>query len=201
MSAAISPDAAEPLGAVRLGRAIGVIYLPATERQSHYFHVRPADQFDAMIHIDTDPGARTPRAHESVDRRRNTGNVSDRAITDSERCQRNMEASAEPDPSKAQIVTLTMNRVPDITTSVDTVRPTVKLRCEITRYEPGGGTAGDVVNRDLQSGRSEKLFALSAEPIRGSRLRLKLHRHRNHIRDEGRPMRGPMAPPQAVAPQ
>ncbi len=34
------------------GRAIGVIYQPATERQSHYFHVRPADQFDAMIHID-----------------------------------------------------------------------------------------------------------------------------------------------------
>jgi erythromycin esterase-like protein/predicted phosphoribosyltransferase len=40
------------LDAVRLGRAIGVIYLPATERQSHYFHVRPADQFDAMIHIE-----------------------------------------------------------------------------------------------------------------------------------------------------
>ena len=34
------------------GRAIGVIYLPQTERQSHYFHVRPSDQFDAMIHID-----------------------------------------------------------------------------------------------------------------------------------------------------
>ena len=34
------------------GRAIGVIYLPATERQSHYYNVRPADQFDAMIHID-----------------------------------------------------------------------------------------------------------------------------------------------------
>ena len=30
----------------------GVIYLPATERQSHYFHVRPNEQFDAMIHID-----------------------------------------------------------------------------------------------------------------------------------------------------
>jgi erythromycin esterase-like protein/predicted phosphoribosyltransferase len=43
---------AEPLDDVWLGRAIGVIYLPATERQSHYFHVRPADQFDAMIHID-----------------------------------------------------------------------------------------------------------------------------------------------------
>jgi erythromycin esterase-like protein len=45
----VSSDA---LDDVRLGRAIGVIYRPETERQSHYFHVRPADQFDAMIHID-----------------------------------------------------------------------------------------------------------------------------------------------------
>ena len=45
--------ASRALEVVRLGRAIGVIYLPETERQSHYFHVRPADQFDAMIHIDT----------------------------------------------------------------------------------------------------------------------------------------------------
>jgi erythromycin esterase-like protein/predicted phosphoribosyltransferase len=52
VSPRVTPQAAEPLSAVRLGRAIGVIYLPATERQSHYFHVRPADQFDAMIHID-----------------------------------------------------------------------------------------------------------------------------------------------------
>ncbi|MGZ4514894.1 MAG: erythromycin esterase family protein, partial [Mycobacterium sp.] len=52
VSALISSGAAEPLSAVRLGRAIGVIYRPETERQSHYFHVRPADQFDAMIHID-----------------------------------------------------------------------------------------------------------------------------------------------------
>ena len=44
--------AAAVLDVVRLGRAIGVIYLPATERQSHYYHVRPADQFDAMIHIE-----------------------------------------------------------------------------------------------------------------------------------------------------
>lgn len=44
--------AAEALEVVRLSRAIGVIYLPQTERQSHYFHVRPSDQFDAMIHID-----------------------------------------------------------------------------------------------------------------------------------------------------
>ncbi len=52
VSARIDPGAADPLSAVRLGRAIGVIYRPETERQSHYFHVRPADQFDAMIHID-----------------------------------------------------------------------------------------------------------------------------------------------------
>jgi erythromycin esterase-like protein/predicted phosphoribosyltransferase len=45
-------DAAVALDVVRLNRAIGVIYLPATERQSHYFHVRPADQFDAMIHLE-----------------------------------------------------------------------------------------------------------------------------------------------------
>jgi erythromycin esterase-like protein len=36
----------------RLTRAIGVIYAPATERRSHYFHARAADQFDAVIHID-----------------------------------------------------------------------------------------------------------------------------------------------------
>ena len=36
----------------RLQRAIGVIYRPETERQSHYFHTRLADQFDVMIHID-----------------------------------------------------------------------------------------------------------------------------------------------------
>ena len=45
--------AAAALEVVRLGRAIGVIYRPETERQSHYFHVRPSDQFDAMIHIDS----------------------------------------------------------------------------------------------------------------------------------------------------
>lgn len=52
VSAAISHAAADPLDVVRLGRAIGVIYLPQTERQSHYYHVRPGEQFDAIIHID-----------------------------------------------------------------------------------------------------------------------------------------------------
>jgi erythromycin esterase-like protein len=40
------------LQSARLHRAIGVIYRPQTERQSHYFRVRAADQFDALIHID-----------------------------------------------------------------------------------------------------------------------------------------------------
>jgi erythromycin esterase-like protein len=35
-----------------LERAIGVIYLPETERISHYFHARLADQFDAVLHFD-----------------------------------------------------------------------------------------------------------------------------------------------------
>ena len=35
-----------------LERAIGVLYLPATERQSHYFFARLPGQFDALLHID-----------------------------------------------------------------------------------------------------------------------------------------------------
>jgi erythromycin esterase-like protein len=35
-----------------LERAIGVIYRPETERASHYFGARLAEQFDAVIHID-----------------------------------------------------------------------------------------------------------------------------------------------------
>jgi erythromycin esterase-like protein/hypoxanthine phosphoribosyltransferase len=46
------PKTAAALQSVRLERAIGVIYRPDTERQSHYFGARVADQFDAVIHID-----------------------------------------------------------------------------------------------------------------------------------------------------
>jgi erythromycin esterase-like protein len=38
----------EPL----LERAIGVIYLPETERRSHYFSARIGVQFDGVIHLD-----------------------------------------------------------------------------------------------------------------------------------------------------
>lgn len=53
------------LRAARLERAIGVISRPQAERQSHYFHARMADQFDAVIHIDqtraVEPLERTAR--------------------------------------------------------------------------------------------------------------------------------------------
>jgi erythromycin esterase-like protein len=42
----------EGLRGRRLERAIGVIYRPETERQSHYFNARISEQFDAVIHLD-----------------------------------------------------------------------------------------------------------------------------------------------------
>jgi erythromycin esterase-like protein len=61
----LAPPVADVLRAARLERAIGVIYRPQTERQSHYFQARVADQFDAVIHIDetraVEPLERTAR--------------------------------------------------------------------------------------------------------------------------------------------
>lgn len=45
-------DLKDALSQLQLERAIGVIYRPDTERQSHYFHARLSDQFDAVIHFD-----------------------------------------------------------------------------------------------------------------------------------------------------
>jgi erythromycin esterase-like protein/predicted phosphoribosyltransferase len=49
----------------RIQRAIGVVYRPETERISHYFHARLAEQFDAVIHMDethaVEPLERTSR--------------------------------------------------------------------------------------------------------------------------------------------
>lgn len=42
----------DALGRPRLERAIGVVYLPETERRSHYFEARMSKQFDAVIHWD-----------------------------------------------------------------------------------------------------------------------------------------------------
>jgi erythromycin esterase-like protein len=55
----------------RLERAIGVLYLPETERQSHYFYAVLPRQFDVVIHLDhtravepLDPPARWHRERE-----------------------------------------------------------------------------------------------------------------------------------------
>lgn len=54
----------ETLGRV-LQRAIGVIYRPATERQSHYLWTHPVRQYDALLHVDEttalDPLDASPR--------------------------------------------------------------------------------------------------------------------------------------------
>jgi erythromycin esterase-like protein len=46
------PAIQQELSTKRMERAIGVIYLPDTERISHYFHARLGKQFDAVIHFD-----------------------------------------------------------------------------------------------------------------------------------------------------
>jgi erythromycin esterase-like protein len=53
---------ASALHGPRLERAIGVLYLPETERRSHYFHARLSDQFDYVLHFDE------TRAVEPLDR-------------------------------------------------------------------------------------------------------------------------------------
>ena len=50
-------------GGVRFERAIGVIYVPQTERRSHYFHARLPEQFDFVLHFDE------TRAVEPLERR------------------------------------------------------------------------------------------------------------------------------------
>jgi erythromycin esterase-like protein len=51
----------------RLERAIGVIYRPQTERQSHWFATDITGQFDALVHIDV------TRAVEPLERGRGWG--------------------------------------------------------------------------------------------------------------------------------
>jgi erythromycin esterase-like protein len=55
-------EAASRLREPRLQRAIGVVYRPETERVSHYYEARLADQFDVVVHLDE------TRAVEPLDR-------------------------------------------------------------------------------------------------------------------------------------
>ncbi|HJU74157.1 MAG TPA: erythromycin esterase family protein [Gemmatimonadaceae bacterium] len=60
-------DALSDLSQPRLERAIGVIYRPESERQSHYFQADLPAQFDAVLHYDVtravEPLERTPHWH------------------------------------------------------------------------------------------------------------------------------------------
>jgi len=62
-------ELAEALSPPRLQRAIGVIYRPESERQSHYFHSRLPRQFDALVHLDA------TRALVPLDRARDVASV------------------------------------------------------------------------------------------------------------------------------
>ncbi|MCG7598756.1 erythromycin esterase family protein [Halomonas sp. McH1-25] len=48
----LTDERTAPLREIRLERAIGVIYRPETERQSHYFQASLPSQFDAVFHLD-----------------------------------------------------------------------------------------------------------------------------------------------------
>jgi erythromycin esterase-like protein len=51
-SADLSSELRERLAPPRLQRAIGVVYKPETERQSHYYYTSLSEQFDAVLHIE-----------------------------------------------------------------------------------------------------------------------------------------------------
>ena len=61
--------AVEALREPRLERAIGVVYRPETERDSHYFHSCLPEQFDAVVHIDGSRAVEPMDAVESWDPR------------------------------------------------------------------------------------------------------------------------------------
>jgi erythromycin esterase-like protein len=52
---------ADTLATERLERAVGVIYLPQSERQSHYFMARLSRQFDAVVFVDSSSAVRPLR--------------------------------------------------------------------------------------------------------------------------------------------
>ena len=60
------PEVRNELAAARLERAIGVVYRPQTELQSHYFHAVLPYQFDEWIWIDETHAVHPVSEHESL---------------------------------------------------------------------------------------------------------------------------------------
>ena len=73
----------------------------------------------------------------------------------------------------AAIVTLTMNPALDIATATDRVVPTLKLRCEAPRYDPGG--AGINVARAVHALGGDALAIFPAGGAAGEKIRHLLH--------------------------
>jgi len=63
----IDQDVVSELKQWKLERAIGVIYKPETERQSHYFNVSLSQQFDAVIHLDETSAVKALDEREEVE--------------------------------------------------------------------------------------------------------------------------------------
>lgn len=62
-SVRLSKELHSELHKKRLERAIGVIYRPHTERQSHYFDAHLSTQFDCVIHVDITRALRPLEIH------------------------------------------------------------------------------------------------------------------------------------------
>ena len=62
----VAPHIAELFTQERLERAIGVIYLPESERLSHYFYARLPEQFDAVLHLDETSAVEPLDPHKEV---------------------------------------------------------------------------------------------------------------------------------------
>lgn len=73
----ISKELYDQLNEHLLERAIGAIYRPQTERQSHYFHAKISSQFDCVIHVDKTNALRPLEIHPDTCRidKMNLGNV------------------------------------------------------------------------------------------------------------------------------
>lgn len=64
----VSVELRDQLERSRLERAIGVIYKPETELESHYFQARLTGQFDELIWFDETSAVTPLKTSESTDR-------------------------------------------------------------------------------------------------------------------------------------
>ena len=64
------------------------------------------------------------------------------------------------------IVTLTMNPALDVATATETIVPSIKLRCDAPRYDPGGGGINVARAVHMLGGDASRCFRSAAPPGR-----------------------------------